>query len=106
MCVRGGVVGLGQEHAALPAGGDGPADGRLDPLFPDHHTTPSRQALPIVYHPNGAVYVAEIAAFRAVRDFVAWGLAEGQQYGAEFGYVPLSADVIALGRDVLDTVEK
>jgi phosphate transport system substrate-binding protein len=43
---------------------------------------------------------------RAVRDFVGWGLADGQQYGVEFGYIPLSADVIALGQNVLDTVEK
>ena len=42
----------------------------------------------------------------ALRDFVAWGLAEGQQYGVELGYVPLSADVLALGRQVLDTVAK
>jgi phosphate transport system substrate-binding protein len=42
----------------------------------------------------------------ALRDFVAWGLAEGQQYGAEFGYIPLSADVVSLGRELLDTVAK
>lgn len=42
----------------------------------------------------------------AVRDFVAWGLAEGQQYGVELGYVPLSADVVTLGRQILDTVAK
>jgi phosphate transport system substrate-binding protein len=42
----------------------------------------------------------------ALRDFVAWGLAEGQQYGVALGYVPLSADVVALGRQILDTVAK
>ena len=42
----------------------------------------------------------------ALRDFVAWGLAEGQEYGVELGYVPLSADVVALGRQILDTVAK
>ena len=46
------------------------------------------------------------AKAEAVRDFVGWGLAEGQQYGAELGYIPLSADVVALGRQVLDTVAK
>lgn len=42
----------------------------------------------------------------ALRDFVAWGLTEGQRYGAELGYIPLSADVVDLGRQVLDTVGK
>jgi phosphate transport system substrate-binding protein len=42
----------------------------------------------------------------ALRDFVAWGLSDGQQYGAELGYVPLSADIVALGRQILDTVGK
>ena len=42
----------------------------------------------------------------ALRDFVAWGLAEGQQYGVALGYVPLSADVVTLGRQILDTVAK
>jgi len=37
----------------------------------------------------------------AVRDFVEWGLAEGQSYGPELGYIPLSADIISLGREVL-----
>ena len=40
----------------------------------------------------------------AVRDFVEWGLAEGQSYGPELGYIPLSADVISLGREVLGSV--
>lgn len=43
---------------------------------------------------------------RAVREFVEWGLGPGQQYGAEFGYVPLSPDVVALGRTLLDTVAR
>jgi phosphate transport system substrate-binding protein len=42
----------------------------------------------------------------ALRDFVEWGLTEGQHYGAELGYIALSADVVALGRDLLDTVAK
>ena len=43
---------------------------------------------------------------RAVREFVEWGLGPRQQYGAEFGYVPLSPDVVALGRTLLDTVAR
>ncbi|NVO17205.1 MAG: phosphate ABC transporter substrate-binding protein PstS [Rhodoplanes sp.] len=41
---------------------------------------------------------------QAVHDLVAWGLSEGQQYGAELGYIPLSADVIALGREALQAI--
>jgi phosphate transport system substrate-binding protein len=48
----------------------------------------------------------EPAKAASLRDFVAWGLSEGQQYGAELGYVPLSADIVALGRQILDTVGK
>jgi phosphate transport system substrate-binding protein len=45
----------------------------------------------------------DAAKGRALRDFVQWGLSEGQQYGAEFGYVPLSADIVSLGRQALET---
>jgi len=48
----------------------------------------------------------EPAKAAALRDFVAWGLSDGQQYGAELGCVPLSADIVALGRQILDTVGK
>ncbi len=69
---------------------------------------PAAAAYPIVSYSWLFLYrhYRDPAKGRAVRDFVGWGLTDGQQYGAEFGYVPLSADVIALGRDVLDTVEK
>ena len=42
----------------------------------------------------------------AIRDFVTWGLTAGQRYGVELGYIPLSADVVALGREVLQQVAK
>jgi phosphate transport system substrate-binding protein len=45
----------------------------------------------------------DAAKGRALRDFAQWGLSEGQQYGAEFGYVPLSADIVSLGRQALET---
>jgi ABC-type phosphate transport system substrate-binding protein len=41
---------------------------------------------------------------RTVHNFVEWGLGEGQQHGAEFGYVPLSSDVVVLGRQLFPTV--
>jgi phosphate transport system substrate-binding protein len=46
----------------------------------------------------------ERAKADAIRDFVNWGLEEGQHYGPELGYIPLSADVVSLGREVLGTV--
>ena len=39
----------------------------------------------------------------AIRDFVEWGLTDGQRYGPELGYIPLSADVVSLGREELAT---
>jgi phosphate transport system substrate-binding protein len=41
---------------------------------------------------------------RALRQFVEWALTDGQKHGAEFGYIPLSADVVSLGRAQLDAV--
>lgn len=40
----------------------------------------------------------------AIRDFVTWGLTEGQHYGPELGYVPLSADVVSFGRELLNAL--
>jgi phosphate transport system substrate-binding protein len=38
----------------------------------------------------------------AVRDFAQWGLSQpGQDYGAQLGYLPLSDDVIAIGKQAL-----
>lgn len=48
----------------------------------------------------------EPAKAEALRSFVAWGLTEGQKYGAELGYVPLSADIVTLGQQILGTVGK
>ncbi|MBK5958915.1 phosphate ABC transporter substrate-binding protein PstS [Rhodoplanes elegans] len=46
----------------------------------------------------------DAAKGRAARDFVAWGLTRGQSLGGELGYVPLTADIVSLGREALDTV--
>lgn len=48
----------------------------------------------------------EPAKAEALRKFVAWGLTEGQRYGLELGYVPLSTDIVDLGQQILDTVGK
>jgi phosphate transport system substrate-binding protein len=40
----------------------------------------------------------------AVRDFVAWGLSNGQAFGREFGYIPLPNDVAASGRQALGNI--
>jgi phosphate transport system substrate-binding protein len=38
----------------------------------------------------------------AVRDFAQWGLSQsGQDYGAQLGYLPLSDDVVAIGKQAL-----
>jgi phosphate transport system substrate-binding protein len=39
----------------------------------------------------------------ALRDFVEWSLSrQAQTYGAQLGYLPLSGDVIAIGKQALD----
>jgi phosphate transport system substrate-binding protein len=43
------------------------------------------------------------AKAETIRDFVKWRITEGQHYAPELGYIPLSADVVSLGREVLDT---
>ena len=40
----------------------------------------------------------------AVRDFVAWGLSNGQAFGREFGYIPLPNEVAASGRQALGSI--
>jgi phosphate transport system substrate-binding protein len=40
----------------------------------------------------------------AVRDFVAWGLSNGQAFGGEFGYLPLPNEVTASGKQALGSV--
>jgi phosphate transport system substrate-binding protein len=37
----------------------------------------------------------------AVPEFAEWGLTKGQSYGAKLGYLPLSADVVAIGTQAL-----
>jgi phosphate transport system substrate-binding protein len=72
----------------------------VDPAVPGAYPTVSYSWLFLYRHYRQPEKAA------TVRDFVGWGLAEGQQYDAEFGYIPLSSDVVALGRQVLDTVAK
>jgi phosphate transport system substrate-binding protein len=40
----------------------------------------------------------------AVREFVGWGLSSGQAFGEKMGYIPLPADVAALGARALGSV--
>jgi phosphate transport system substrate-binding protein len=72
----------------------------VDPLAPGAYPIVSYSWLFLYRH------YRDPAKAGALGDFVAWGLTEGQQYGAAVGYVPLSADVVALGREVLDMVAK
>lgn len=44
--------------------------GRLQPLMGHEHASKRRQELPVVYAPNGAVYVAQVDWFRQNRRFV------------------------------------
>jgi phosphate transport system substrate-binding protein len=44
---------------------------------------------------------ADTAKAAAVRDFVAWGLSNGQTSGSKFGYLPLPGEVVASGRQAL-----
>jgi phosphate transport system substrate-binding protein len=47
----------------------------------------------------------EPATAEAVRDFVAWGLTNGQAFGGESGYLPLPNEVAAAGRQALGSVQ-
>jgi ABC-type phosphate transport system substrate-binding protein len=45
---------------------------------------------------------ADQAKGKAMRDFAEWALSpQAQNYGAQLGYLPLSADVTALGTQAL-----
>ncbi|MDC7788952.1 phosphate ABC transporter substrate-binding protein PstS [Rhodoplanes sp. TEM] len=49
----------------------------------------------------------DAAKGRAARDFVAWGLGQqGQALARELGYVPLTADIVSLGRDALGALSQ
>jgi ABC-type phosphate transport system substrate-binding protein len=38
----------------------------------------------------------------ALREFALWGLSQpGQNYGAQLGYLPLSDDVVSIGKQAL-----
>lgn len=41
----------------------------------------------------------------AVKDFVKWGITEGQQYGGEYGYCPLPERVAKLGLKAIDEIK-
>lgn len=41
----------------------------------------------------------------AVKDFVKWGISEGQKYGSDFGYCPLPKQVAQLGAAAVDKVK-
>ena len=49
---------------------------------------------------------ADPAKGAAVRDFVTWGLSNGQSFGKEFGYIPLPNEVVASGREALGDVRR
>ena len=69
---------------------------------------PEVGAYPIVSHSWLFLYRQhrDMAKARALRAFVEWALSEGQRYGPEFGYIPLTSDVVALGRQALDATVK
>ena len=41
----------------------------------------------------------------ALKEFVTWGLTEGQQYGADFGYVPLPQNVVSMAEASLAEIQ-
>jgi phosphate transport system substrate-binding protein len=81
---------------------------KVDELEASIVDPPASGAYPIVSYTWLFLYQRYRAPAKgqAIRDFVEWGLAGGQQYDAEFGYIPLSADVIKLGRQVLHTIAR
>ena len=64
---------------------------------------PATGAYPIVTYSWLFLYrnYSDIAKARTLREFVEWGLTQGQSHGAELGYIPLSADVVSLGKQSL-----
>jgi phosphate transport system substrate-binding protein len=77
---------------------------RLDELESSIADPPAADAYPIVTYSWIFLYrnYADPARARALRDFIEWGLTEGQSLGTELGYVPLSSDVVLLGKQALD----
>lgn len=72
----------------------------IDPATPGAYPIVSYSWLFVYREPRNA------ALGRAARDFVAWGLTQGQALGRELGYVPLTVDVVSLGREALGTVSQ
>lgn len=67
---------------------------------------PAAGAYPIVSYSWLFLYrqYRDPAKAAAMRDFTEWALTQGQGYSVELGYIPLSADVISLGRQALGAV--
>ena len=90
-----GRAALADASAKTPAG--------LDPSIVD----PSgADAYPIVTFSWLLLYreYAEPTRGEAVRDFVAWGLSNGQTFGEKWGYLRLPGDVAASGKQALEGV--
>jgi len=87
-----GRAALADASAKTPAGSD---PSIVDPSGAD--------AYPIVTFSWLLLYreYAEPARGAAVRDFVAWGLSNGQTFGEKMGYLPLPGDVAASGKQAL-----
>jgi len=75
---------------------------RVDELESSVVDPPADGAYPIVTYIWIFLYRndPDSARARALREFVEWGLTQGQSH-AELGYIPLSSDVVALGRQSL-----
>ena len=68
-------------------------------------TDPSAaDAYPLVSYSWMLVYAqyADQTKAMVLREFTGWSLSDrGQDYGAQLGYLPLSADVLSIGRQAL-----
>jgi len=47
----------------------------------------------------------DAAKLKALKDFVAWGLTDGQKFSEELGYIPLPASVVTKAQAALSTVQ-
>jgi phosphate transport system substrate-binding protein len=47
----------------------------------------------------------DAAKLKALKEFVAWGLTDGQKFSEELGYVPLPAPVVEKAQAALATVQ-
>ena len=47
----------------------------------------------------------DAAKLKALKDFIAWGLTDGQKFSEELGYIPLPASVVAKAQAALATVQ-